>query len=126
MNTPTHLKRLKTDAGQGVGLTITWSDGQSFELPARFLRDHCPCATCEEARGGQTHTNPLGSPRGKGLLTVVNSTAEQGYDLQQLWGIGNYAVGIQWGDGHNSGIYSFNVLESLCNTYAEDRTGQTR
>jgi ATP-binding protein involved in chromosome partitioning len=27
--------------------------------------------------------------------------------------IGNYAIGIDWNDGHNSGIYSFDYLRSL-------------
>lgn len=27
--------------------------------------------------------------------------------------IGNYAIGIDWNDGHNSGIYSFDHLRSL-------------
>jgi DUF971 family protein len=119
---PVKLKRLKSDSGTGLALSITWSDGNTTRLSAAVLRDNCPCATCDEQRGGQTHANPLGSPRGKGLLKVVNSTAEEGYDLQQIWGIGNYAVGIQWGDGHNSGIYSFKILKELCDKYGQNGT----
>jgi ATP-binding protein involved in chromosome partitioning len=32
---------------------------------------------------------------------------------QVISSIGNYAIGIDWNDGHNSGIYSFNHLRSL-------------
>jgi ATP-binding protein involved in chromosome partitioning len=32
---------------------------------------------------------------------------------QVISSIGNYAIGIDWNDGHNSGIYSFNHPRSL-------------
>ena len=32
---------------------------------------------------------------------------------QVISSIGNYAIGIDWNDGHNSGIYSFDHLRSL-------------
>jgi ATP-binding protein involved in chromosome partitioning len=32
---------------------------------------------------------------------------------QLISGIGNYAIGIDWNDGHNSGIYSFEHLRFL-------------
>ena len=33
--------------------------------------------------------------------------------------IGNYAIGVDWSDGHNSGIYSFKHLRSLGERDAE-------
>jgi ATP-binding protein involved in chromosome partitioning len=32
---------------------------------------------------------------------------------QMISSIGNYAIGIDWSDGHNSGIYSLDHLRSL-------------
>jgi DUF971 family protein len=29
-------------------------------------------------------------------------------------GVGNYAIRIDWSDGHNSGIYSYEHLRSIC------------
>ena len=28
--------------------------------------------------------------------------------------VGNYAIRINWSDGHNSGIYSYDHLRSIC------------
>jgi DUF971 family protein len=28
--------------------------------------------------------------------------------------VGNYAIGIRWSDGHETGIYSFERLRQLC------------
>ncbi len=114
MSSPSQIKRVKDGEDKGIGLEITWSGENPIVIPARNLRDSCPCATCEEQRGKQTHANPLGSPRvGRALLQVVNATRDEGYELKKLWGIGNYAIGIQWGDGHDSGIYSYAILKEL-------------
>jgi DUF971 family protein len=32
----------------------------------------------------------------------------------QLGVVGRYAVNIQWSDGHDSGIYSYDTLRALC------------
>jgi DUF971 family protein len=29
-------------------------------------------------------------------------------------GVGNYAIRINWSDGHNSGIYSYEHFRSIC------------
>jgi len=114
MAKPDRIKRVKDNAGKGIGMELGWDDGQSVTLSAQKLRDACPCATCEEQRGKQTHANPLGSPRvGRALLQVVSATRDEGYELTKLWSIGNYAIGIAWGDGHDSGIYSYPILLEL-------------
>ena len=114
MISPNKIKRVKDSAGKGVGLEVVWSDSQTASISAKALRDSCPCATCEEQRGKQTHANPLGSPRvGRALLQVVSATRDEGYELTKVWGVGNYAVGIAWGDGHDSGIYSYPILREL-------------
>jgi len=112
--TPTKIKRLKNEAGEGAGLEIEWSSGEVVTLSAKTLREGCPCATCSEKKGNDTHANPLGSPRvGRALLQIVESTAEDDFNLKRIWTIGNYAFGILWGDGHDSGIYSHAVLREL-------------
>jgi DUF971 family protein len=114
MASPSSIKRLKDSSGKGVGLELIWENNQQVNISAKVLRDACPCATCDEMRGKQTHANPLGSPRvGRALLQVVQATTDQGYELVSIWGIGNYALGMEWGDGHNSGIYSYPILREL-------------
>jgi DUF971 family protein len=114
MASPDQIKRVKDDSGKGIGLELVWSGGPPVLITAKKLRDSCPCATCEETRGKQTHANPLGTPRtGRALLQVVEATKDEGYELKKVWGIGNYAVGLAWGDGHDSGIYSYPILREL-------------
>jgi DUF971 family protein len=33
--------------------------------------------------------------------------------IDRIWAVGNYALGVAWGDGHNSGIYRFELLRDL-------------
>ena len=47
------------------------------------------------------------------MLTVIEHTATEQLNLTEIWGIGNYALGIAWADGHSSGIYSFEYLYEL-------------
>ena len=34
--------------------------------------------------------------------------------LTHLEAVGNYAIAFTWADGHNTGIYSFRLLRSIC------------
>jgi DUF971 family protein len=44
---------------------------------------------------------------------VVEATLDQELTLQEIWGVGQYAIGLRWGDGHDSGIYTFEYLREL-------------
>ncbi len=103
---PVEIKR-----GDGRLLTITWSDGHIDRLVTENLRKQCPCATCRELRGDTSHAAPLTSK--KGLLRVIESTKEEETLMTKVWPVGNYALGIEWGDGHNSGIYTYQYLEEI-------------
>lgn len=104
--TPTEIRRNGTD-----GLSIRWLDGATSTLPSKVLRYGCPCASCKEKRGDTTHSKPLTGK--KRSLAIVESAVDQETSLQEIWGIGQYAIGIRWGDGHDSGIYTFELLRSL-------------
>ncbi len=93
------------------GLSISWSDGTTSHLSSERLRKECPCAECKEKRGDTTHAKPLTGK--KRSLTIVESTVAEETDLKEIWGVGQYALGIRWGDGHDSGIYTFEYLKSL-------------
>lgn len=81
-------------------LRMTFSDGHVADYPTRYLRGYCPCAHC------QGHGS--GPPRWKEVSHVRQIEVE---DVAQ---IGNYAICITWGDGHDTGIYSFQNLRSMC------------
>ena len=105
--TPIEIKR----TGES-GVTIRWSDGTTHTIPSSVLRPRCPCATCREAQGDTSHARPLTTapPKKKSLLKIVEHTLDEQLKLTQIWGIGNYALGMEWGDGHNSGIYPYQYL----------------
>jgi DUF971 family protein len=94
------------------GIVIRWRDGTEDRLAAETLRRWCPCAVCREVRGEQSHAKPLtGGVRG--VLRIVESTKEEEIHVARIRAIGNYAIGIAWGDGHDSGIYTFEYLADL-------------
>ncbi len=103
---PTEIKR---DAQSG--LTISWRDGSTSHISTELLRRECPCASCKEGRGDTSHSKPL-SPKKRGL-TVIQNTIEEQLDLKEIWVVGQYALGMRWGDGHDSGIYPFAQLFEL-------------
>lgn len=111
---PTEVSRIKSETANstiGAGLAISWSDGSRVELSSKALRDNCPCASCLEKQGDSSHAQPLRP--GKSLLKVINSTLDEELDLQEVWLVGNYALGMRWGDRHDSGIYTFSSLYQL-------------
>lgn len=79
-------------------LEIQWSDGNGSVLSCAFLRGYCPCAHCQGHSGGPPKWNPLQTAAAS---RVENAT-----------GVGNYGMCIAWGDGHDTGIYSFEFLRS--------------
>ena len=102
-------KSIKRDAKQG--LSITWSDGDHTLMTCKLLRRECPCAECKMKRGEDSHSSPL-TPK-KSLLRVVEHTTEESLTIDQIWMVGNYALGMKWADGHDSGIYTFEYLRML-------------
>ena len=106
MLSPKEIRRI-----EGKGVEITWSDGKACQLSNLDLRQNCPCAECRELRGDDTHAKPLTGK--KRSLSVIQNTIEQEIDLKRIWAVGSYAVGLEWGDGHTSGIYTFELLRSL-------------
>jgi hypothetical protein len=105
-HTPIEIRRQATS-----GLFIRWSDGETSTITSEALRRGCPCAGCKEKRGDTSHSKPL-SRRPKSLSIIESSLVEE-LDLQEIWVVGQYALGMRWGDGHNSGIYPFSYLFEL-------------
>ncbi len=99
---------------RGVGLTISWPDGLQTTLTSDSLRRHCPCASCREKHGGITGTPSNLSQARSNRLRVIQATADESTDLQSVWAVGNYAIGLRFGDQHDSGIFSFEFLRGLC------------
>lgn len=87
-------------------LTISWNDDVSSAYPFAMLRNACPCAEC---RGG--HENMRSEPDPE-MFTIplvdANSTR-----IRNIEAVGNYAITIEWEDGHHFGIYNWRYLRAL-------------
>ena len=88
----------------GEELAILWDDGHETYLKLEALRRRCPCAGC------QGETDVLGKLH-KGPPVELTP---QSFQLARLQAVGGYAVQPFWRDGHQTGIYSFAYLRSLC------------
>lgn len=84
-------------------LEITFEDGERFELSYEFLRVFTPSA---EARG-----------HGPGQEVLQVGKREVG--IERIEAIGNYAIRPVFSDGHDSGLYSWDVLYNLGSHRAE-------
>ncbi len=94
---PTEL-RLNTEKDQ---LNVTFDDGQKFSYAAEFLRVLSPSAEVQGHSPDQRVTVP-----GKKHVRV-----------KAIEPIGNYAVRIIFDDGHDTGLYSWDYLLELGESY---------
>ena len=75
-------------------LELTFDDGKTFQLPCEFLRVYSPSA---EVRG-----------HGAGQETL--QVGKKNVEIKAVEPVGNYAVQLAFSDGHNTGIYSWDLL----------------
>jgi DUF971 family protein len=87
------------DVGDGGEIVIQWPGGVRVAIPAAQLRDQCPCANCIEEGTGRKILDPATIPPDIRPL--------------QISGVGNYALKIQWSDGHDTGIYTWVTLRRI-------------
>lgn len=87
-------------------IAIKWTDGSESFIKNKQLRDACPCANCsgESDVFGNLYKNNI---------QVQNSNNHLKYKISSYRHIGHYAIRVHWADGHNSGIYSFDLLSNL-------------
>jgi DUF971 family protein len=94
------------DVTEAGGLRMAWHGGREVTVPALRLRDLCPCAGCVEEGTGRKLLDPATIPADVRPLRI------------EL--VGNYAVQIEWSDGHSTGIYTWRALREACGLPAED------
>jgi DUF971 family protein len=94
------------------GIEIDWKDGHHSSFGVDYLRDWCPCASCTGAHGTEPRPKtaeaaPNGPP---GPFQMYKPKTK----MVSIEPVGNYALRINWSDGHNTGIYSYGHLRSIC------------
>ena len=87
----------------GQELAIKWEDGSESFIPLEKLRRHCPCAGCKGETDimGNVYKNPS------------RPLAPTAFVLRAFTPIGTYAIQPTWGDGHATGIFSFDYLRQV-------------
>src|ERR1700674_695751 len=100
---------VKIHVSTGAGVDITWTDGHQSHYDFAYLREECPCATCNDERGKKQAFAAV-APSSSAVLPMVKAKPR----AQSATVMGNYAVQIRFSDGHSTGIYSYDQLRSIC------------
>ena len=88
--TPTEIKLHQ----KSQRLEVTFADGKSFSLPSEFLRVYSPSAEV----------------RGHGPGQEVLQAGKKNVQIVAIEPVGHYAVQLKFSDGHDTGIYSWDLL----------------
>jgi len=91
------------------GIKIDWKDGHRSEYALQYLRDKCPCAGCTGAHG-----TPPREPGADAPPTSPFQMFQPALRMSDVRAVGNYAVAIDWSDGHKAGIYSYEHFRRIC------------
>jgi len=115
MPIPLHFGRkptsVKVHVSTNAGVDITWADGHASHFDFPYLRDQCPCATCNDERdkkGSLAEASPAFAS--SSALPMFKPKPRATAATQ----VGNYAIQISFSDGHSTGIYSYDHLRSIC------------
>jgi len=96
----------------GEELAIKWEDGRESFITLEMLRRACPCAGCkgESDVMGNVYRGPQ------------KALSPDSYRLIRLVRVGGYAIQPVWGDGHTTGIYSYDYLRQLGDAAAKSES----
>ncbi len=97
---PSHV-----DVVKDRGVTLRWPDGAESFLPVALLRRMSPSADARELREAIAR-NPLtvipGAKGNAGPLAIRSAEI-----------VGNYALRLEFSDGHSTGLYTWEYLRGL-------------
>ena len=84
-------------------LEISFDNGSNFQLPCEYLRVYTPSAEA------------VGHGPGQEVLQIN----KEDVGILEIKPIGNYAISPVFSDGHNSGIYTWDLLYKLGAEYQD-------
>jgi DUF971 family protein len=82
-------------------LRLKWDDGVESTFTTEHLRRKCPCAVC-------THEAETNKKEGRHPIMLASQIQVQKLELS-----GHNAMIIIWGDGHRTGIYTWEYLREI-------------
>jgi DUF971 family protein len=80
-------------------LELAWEGEPPHRVPYLHIRAHCPCAGCRDEWTGRRLLDP--------------ATIRPDLQLVGMEQVGSYAVRLGWNDGHDSGLYTWDLLREL-------------
>jgi DUF971 family protein len=80
-------------------LELAWEGEPPVLVPYRHIRAQCPCASCRDEWTGRRLLDP--------------ATIRPDLKLEGMEPVGNYAVRLAWNDGHDSGLFTWDLLREL-------------
>jgi len=83
-------------------LGIDWTDGIQHRWRLAHLRRHCPCAACVDEWTRKRTLDP--------------ESVQEDLIAQSVESVGRYALRIHFADGHDTGIYSYQLLRELASS----------
>ena len=83
-------------------ITLTWSDGETATVSNASLRRACSCALCVDEMTRASLLDP--------------KTIPMDIHAEKVGTIGNYAITVDWSDGHNTGFFPYSVIRDLAKT----------
>ncbi|MEP4077471.1 gamma-butyrobetaine hydroxylase-like domain-containing protein [Haloferula sp.] len=99
------MHELVNAAVVGPELALAFADDVECYLRLESLRTACPCAACQ------------GEPDVTGrVVRPQQQIGARGHELLKVEAVGGYALQLYWGDGHSTGIYSFDYLRRLASS----------
>jgi DUF971 family protein len=103
---------VKVHVKTGAGVDIVWADGHASHYDFAYLREECPCATCNDERGKKEALAATAAPGSSAFPALPMFKPKP--RAQAATVVGNYAVQISFTDGHSTGIFSYDHLRSIC------------
>jgi DUF971 family protein len=114
---------VKVHVSTGAGVDITWADKHSSHYDFAYLREQCPCAMCNDERlkkaQGQEKDEQLKKENAAHRAAPLQSSPllpmfKPKLSAKAAHSVGNYALQIDFNDGHTAGIFSFDFLRTIC------------
>jgi DUF971 family protein len=102
---------VKIHVSSSAGVDINWADGHASHYEFPYLREECPCATCNDAREKKASLGELASSLKSSPALPMFKPKPRAQAATQ---VGNYAIQISFSDGHSTGIYSYDHLRNIC------------
>ncbi len=95
-----NLKPIKIKVRDYLFLDVTWNNNVLKSIKLSNLRSACPCALCH-------------AEKDEWSKTYIPLYTKDQLKINKISIVGTYAISIEWQDGHNTGLYDYDYLNSL-------------